>query len=175
MADLRVTGRLPDELVASTRSLLDRAFDGDFTDEDWEHALGGVHATLVENDVVMAHAAVVPRDVRINGRWFRAGYVEAVATHPDLHGKGLGSQVVDAITDIIRDRDELGVLSTGAQQFYERLGWERWRGRSTVLEDGEPRRTSDDDASLMVLRTRHSETVELDGEIACTARSGDAW
>ncbi|MCB0976056.1 MAG: GNAT family N-acetyltransferase [Acidimicrobiales bacterium] len=175
MADLRVTGRLPEELLTSTRALLDRAFDGDFTDEDWEHALGGVHATLVDDDVVVAHAAVVPRDIRIDGRWFRAGYVEAVAAHPDLHGKGLGSQVVDAIVDIIRDRDEVGVLSTGAQPFYERLGWERWRGSSAVLDEGGPRRTPEDDDSLMVLRTKHSATLALDGEIACESRPGDDW
>jgi hypothetical protein len=29
---------------ARIRTFLDEAFDGDFTDDDWEHALGGVHA-----------------------------------------------------------------------------------------------------------------------------------
>ena len=38
-----------DELAA-IRALLDEAFDGDFGDDDWEHALGGIHVLVHEGD-----------------------------------------------------------------------------------------------------------------------------
>ena len=174
MTDLRI-GKLPDELVGPTRDLLDRAFGGEFSDDDWDHAVGGVHAVLVDDGEVLAHASVVSRSIRVDGRWFEAGYVEAVAADPELHGHGLGSQVVDAVTDIIRDRDELGVLSTGAQRFYERLGWTRWQGTSWVVDGGGVHRTATDDDSLMVLRTGETIDLRVDGEIACLARAGDDW
>lgn len=175
MTDLRILGKLPADLVDPTRHLLDRAFGGEFSDDDWDHAQGGVHAFLADDDNVLAHASVVTRDIRIDGRWFRAGYVEAVACEPGMHGRKLGSQVVGAVTDIIQDRNELGVLSTAVHGFYERLGWERWQGTSWVLDGGGVHRTEDDDDGLMVLRTGPSAAVALDGEIACLARTGDHW
>lgn len=174
MTDLRI-GKLPDDLVGPTRALLDRAFGGEFSEDDWDHAVGGVHAILVADGVVLAHASVVSRSIRVDGRWYEAGYLEAVACDPDRHGHGLGSQVVDAVTDIIRDRDELGVLATGAHGFYERLGWTRWEGTSWVLDGGGVHRTADDDDALMVLRTGETADLRVDGEIACLARAGDDW
>ena len=46
------------------------------------------------------------------------------------------------------------MLGTGEQHFYERLGWERWAGRSFVRgTDGAVTATADEDPWLMVLRT----------------------
>ncbi|HET9437338.1 MAG TPA: hypothetical protein VFO64_03980, partial [Gaiellaceae bacterium] len=47
--------------LAEIRELLDAAFAGDFADEDWEHALGGVHLLLSEGDRLVGHASVVQR------------------------------------------------------------------------------------------------------------------
>ena len=40
------SGTLTSSLVKDIRALLDTAFEGDFTDHDWDHALGGVHVWL---------------------------------------------------------------------------------------------------------------------------------
>jgi aminoglycoside 2'-N-acetyltransferase I len=40
------TADLDARALEAARSLLDDAFDGDFSDHDWENALGGMH-TLV--------------------------------------------------------------------------------------------------------------------------------
>lgn len=175
MTDLRLLAELPDDLAAAVRNLLDRAFGGEFTDDDWSHALGGLHAVLVDGDEVLAHAALVPRELRIDGTWRHCGYLEAVATDPEHRGRGLGSQVVEALGDVIRDRDHLGALSTDAHHFYERLGWEPWEGSTWVLDGGGLHRTADEDDGIMVLRTSRSTDLDAGGELACQARRGDAW
>ena len=77
---LLTTGEASDDLLAQIRGLLEEAFAGHFSDEDWDNALGGWHAVVTEADGVVAHAAVVPRTLEVAGRPLRTGYVEAVAT-----------------------------------------------------------------------------------------------
>jgi tRNA(Ile)-lysidine synthase len=156
------------------RKLWDAAFDGGFTDEDAEHAYGGTHAIVREPaGEVLAHASVVPREIVVGDRVLRAGYVEAVATRPGHQRRGLASRAMVAIGEVVQEHYELGALSTSAHGFYERLGWERWRGPSYVITDGVRRRTPDEDDGVMVLRV----TGELDRiqPIACHDRPGDAW
>ncbi len=177
VADVRLvtTAELDRATMAASRRLMDLAFD-DFTDDDWGHALGGWHAVLGEGADVVAHAAVVLRTIVVGPREYRAGYVEAVAVHPVLQGQGLGSRVMAAVNDIVRTRFEIGALSTGEWHFYERLGWERWRGPVYVrARDGRLVRAVDEDESVMVLRGRAGSTIDLTSAIACDERAGDAW
>lgn len=37
------------------------AFAGDFTETDWEHTLGGMHALIWHHGAIIAHAAVIQR------------------------------------------------------------------------------------------------------------------
>ena len=55
------TGHLDGATLASVRALLDEAFDGDFGDDDWEHALGGMHALAFDGARLIGHGAVVQR------------------------------------------------------------------------------------------------------------------
>jgi len=161
---------------AAIRSLLDAAFAGDFSDDDWAHALGGTHALVEGEGTVVAHACVVPRDLDIGRQRVRAGYVEAAAVLPALQRTGLGTAVMRALSDTIEREFELGALSTGAPHFYERLGWERWRGPTWVRHPvtGLQRSPGDDD-SLMFLRTPASPPVDRFASLTCDARPGDAW
>jgi aminoglycoside 2'-N-acetyltransferase I len=172
-----VPSRALDERArGAIRALLDAAFGGDFSDDDWAHALGGTHALIVEDDAVLAHASVVPRLLVAGDRTFRAGYVEAVAVLPARQRTGLGSAVMRALGPIIERDAEIGALSTGEWHFYERLGWERWRGPTWVRHaDGRRERTPDDDGGLMILRTPQTAALDLSMPLTCDARPGDAW
>lgn len=170
-----VTADLTPAELRGIRALMDAAFD-DFTDDDLDHALGGTHWLIEEDGRPVAHASVVPRTLEVDGVAYRAGYLEAVAVTPARQRRRLGTRLVERATAHIRERYELGVLGTGEQPFYERLGWERWRGRSFVREpDGRTRHSADEDAWLMVLRTGRSAGVRLDGTLTCEARPGDDW
>src|SRR4051794_20393420 len=95
------------------RKLFDVAFGGRFDDSDWHHALGGIHVLLQIDGAPAAHAAIVERELHVDGTPLRTGYVEAVATRPDLQGTGLGTQVMRAAGAYLLEHFELGALSTG--------------------------------------------------------------
>jgi aminoglycoside 2'-N-acetyltransferase I len=173
--EVRSTGDLPPVLLAEIRTLVDAAFAGRFSDEDWTHGLGGRHVILTERGSVVAHASVVPRVLEVAGRPLRTGYVEAVATAPERQGSGLGTQAMAAVTGLVRQEYELGALSTGATGFYARLGWERWQGPTYVRHGARTVRTADEDDGIMVLRFGVSAAVDLTSSISCEARAGDDW
>jgi hypothetical protein len=80
------------------------------------------------------------------------------------------------ITDALRTQFDLGVLSTGAWHFYERLGWERWRGPTYVRgADGCLRRSEAEDDGVMVLRCARSQDIDSTASITCDERISDSW
>ncbi|HEY0889936.1 MAG TPA: GNAT family N-acetyltransferase [Nocardioides sp.] len=165
---------LDDGTVSALRRLWATAFDG-FSDDDADHAFGGVHVLLRDGSTVLAHASAVPRTIRVGEQAFATGYVEAVAALPGHQGCGLGTRVMRALEPELRRRWSFGVLATGAHGFYERLGWERWRGPSYVLTAQGPVRSLEEDDALMVLRFGPSRGADLSAAITCEDRPGDAW
>ncbi|HEV2006591.1 MAG TPA: GNAT family N-acetyltransferase, partial [Candidatus Limnocylindrales bacterium] len=151
------------------------AGDEGFSEDDWQHALGGVHFVLELDGAIVAHAAVVERALEVDGRPVRTGYVEAVATHPARQASGFGTKLMAAVDGYIRETFALGALGTGSHHFYERLGWETWRGPSFVRTASGIRRTPDEDAYILVLVTGSGPALDLDAEISCEWRPGDVW
>src|SRR5688572_24109874 len=99
------------------RKMLDGAFRR-FNDDDWQHALGGMHAVVREDGVIVSHAAVVPRTLVAADRRLAVGYVEAVASTEAVRGRGLARRAMEEINAIIRSTYDLGALSTGVWDFY---------------------------------------------------------
>jgi aminoglycoside 2'-N-acetyltransferase I len=168
--------------VAAIRAILVEAFGSDederFTDDDWDHAVGGLHFVLDVNGEVVTHASVVQRELHVDGRPLRTGYVEAVATAPHRQAAGFGSMVMTDVTAYIRQHFEIGALGTGRHRFYERLGWQTWRGPSFVrLEGGgADQGTPEDDGYILVLATPTSPPrLDLTAPISCEWRPGDVW
>jgi len=165
--------------LGQIRDLLWAAFppgEEEFSENDWQHAVGGQHFIAEIDGAIGSHAAVVRRELHVGGRPLRTGYVEAVATSPTLQRRGLGSAVMEAVNAHIREAYELGALGTGAHAFYERLGWQTWRGPTSVRADDGERRTPDEDGDILVLPTPTSPSpLDLDGPISCDWRPGDVW
>jgi aminoglycoside 2'-N-acetyltransferase I len=157
------------------RRLLEGAFSGDFTDEDWEHALGGWHVVVEDGGRPVAHAAVVRRQLTVGERVLDTGYVEGVGTAADRHGGGLGTLAMREVETIVRREFEMGALATGEHGFYARLGWERWRGLTYVRRGARLQRSPEEDDAIMVLRFGPSADVDVTTSIACPARRGDDW
>ena len=181
-ADVRLRRIHTDDLTAgeivSIRTLLVAAFSGDedgFDDADWEHALGGIHFLLEVDGEIVAHAAVVQREIHVGAHGLRTGYVEAVATAPAHQGRGFGTRLMADVTEYVSEGFDLGVLGTGRHHFYVRLGWSTWRGASSVRTAAGLRPTPDDDGFLLVLRTKTSPVLEGSEPISCDWRPGDVW
>ncbi|MGH2686359.1 MAG: GNAT family N-acetyltransferase [Actinomycetota bacterium] len=179
MAVRRVT---TDELtardLAALRDLVFDAFADDpeaFTDEDWQHALGGVHFVFEEAGAPVAHGSVIERELHTGDHRLSTGYVEAVATRRDLQGRGHGSTVMREVGEYIDRTFPLGALDTGVQAFYERLGWLIWKGPTFVRTESGMVRTAEDDGGVMVRLTPSSPELDLSAPLSCEWRPGDVW
>lgn len=169
------TADLDNETRDSARQLLIDAFEGRFGDDDWEHALGGMHALVYHHGALIAHAAVVLRRLQYDGTPLRTGYVEGVAVREDWRGQGLGAALMDGVEQVIRGAYRLGALSPSesARELYLDRGWLQWRGPTSVLAPRGPVRTPDDDGCVFVLPV--DVTVDPTADLVCDWRSGDVW
>ncbi|GHF24401.1 aminoglycoside 2'-N-acetyltransferase [Streptomyces mashuensis] len=179
MTDLRLahTSALSPAELAALRALLDDAFDGEFTDEDWDHTIGGLHALVLDGTELIAHGSLVQRRLLHGGHPLRTGYVEGVAVRADRRRAGHGSAVMAALEGALRRGGyQLGALGAAdeAVPLYEGRGWRLWRGPSGVLAPTGIERTPDEDGFLYVFPL-HGTPLDLDGELVCDWRPGDVW
>jgi aminoglycoside 2'-N-acetyltransferase I len=169
------TAQLGARDLVEVRALMDTAFDGGFADDDYEHALGGMHALVRDGRDLVAHGSVVMRRLLHDGRALRTGYVEAVAVRADRRRQGLGGLVMDAIEQVIRGGYQLGALSSSAMatDFYQGRGWQAWTGTTSVLGPDGPRRLPGEEDAIYVLPV--SARLTRGGDLACDWRGGDVW
>ncbi|BBY80855.1 GNAT family N-acetyltransferase [Mycolicibacterium pulveris] len=169
------TADLDNETREDARRMVMEAFGGEFTDADWEHSLGGMHALISDHGAVIAHGAVVQRSLLYRDTALRCGYVEGVAVREDWRGQGLAQAVMDALEQVLRGAYQLGALSVTEEgrRIYMARGWVPWQGPTSVLAPEGVTRTPDDDHALFVLPI----SVDLDptAEITCDWRDGDVW
>lgn len=158
--------------LAEVRGLCDVSFD-DFDPASWQHALGGTHALVRDDDgVLVAHGSLVLRRMRVGDRWQRCGWVEAVATHPDHRQRGHGHAVMAALETLAPGYDLLGLCSSDTGRvLYEARGWTLWCGPAAALTPQGIQDCPDED-SIYVLTTM---TVDVAGPIVCDWREGDVW
>ncbi|MGZ4110051.1 MAG: GNAT family N-acetyltransferase [Actinomycetota bacterium] len=161
----------------SMRALFDAAWpDGAYTADDWDNTTGGLHFVVELDGRLASHAAVVERELRTGRHRLRTGYVEAVATWPGLQRRGFATRAMRAANEHIAATYPLGGLDTDSPAFYERLGWELWRGPTSVRTAEGERRTPEEDGYVMILRTPGTPAdLDLDAPISCEWRRGDVW
>jgi aminoglycoside 2'-N-acetyltransferase I len=172
------TSELAPREIATLRRMMTAAFEykgGTFDGADWQHAIGGVHVLVEDGREILSHGSLIERRLEIGGMPVRSGYVEAVATWPDHQHRGYGTLVMREIGDLIRADYGVGALSTATPAFYERLGWELWRGPTGVRTPRGVEQTPDDDGGIMILHTPTSPPLDLSAPIVCEWREGDVW
>jgi aminoglycoside 2'-N-acetyltransferase I len=177
VAELRTahTADLDPATIKAARGLLDETFHGEATEADWEHALGGVHALVCDGPVLIGHASVIQRRLLHQGRALRAGYVEAVAVHPDRQGEGHGAALMGALERVLHGAYDLGALGSTDEGagFYTARGWKLWQGPSSALTPTGIRPTPEADGCLYVFEL--AVPLDLAGELTCDWRDGDVW
>jgi len=157
----------------SLRALLFDAFEGDFSQEDWEHTNGGLRFLGYLGAELVAHGSVIKRNVRIDEEDLKIGYVEGLAVAPLYWRRGFGSKLMSEITSYCKTEFRICMLSTGEKDFYRKLGWLDFEGESYVFRNGVEVRTADEDEGLMYL-PRSVGSLGL-AKVVCDAREGDDW
>jgi aminoglycoside 2'-N-acetyltransferase I len=131
------------------------------------HLLGRVEGSLV------THAMWVTRMLQpASLEPLRTAYLEAVATDPAHQRRGHASALLRRLPEEIADFD-LAALCPSDAAFYQRLGWEAWRGpllirRGRVLE-------ATPDETVMVLRLPRTPPLDLDEPLSAEWRRGELW
>jgi aminoglycoside 2'-N-acetyltransferase I len=173
--DVRHTASLGDAEIRTIRALLDDAFDGGISDDDLEHALGGMHALVWQEQELVAHGSVIMRRLLHQGRALRTGYVEAVGVRRDLQRRGYGNVVMAALEQIIRGAYEIGALgaSEKAGSLYAARGWRLWAGTTSVMTPAGIERTPEDEDAIYVFPV--TAALTWTGDLACDWRNGDVW
>jgi aminoglycoside 2'-N-acetyltransferase I len=168
------TADLSDGSAAAIRELLDLAF-GKVPEDTYQNVLGGVHALLVEDGMLIGHASVVQRRMLHGGQALRTGYIEGVAVRADRRRRGHGGTLMSALERIVRAGYQLGALgaSDDGAQLYVSRGWQRWCGPLAALTPDGIHRTPDKAGAIYVLPV--SVPVDLSGELVCDWRPGSVW
>lgn len=176
MTELRIvhTADLEPSLRTAMRALLYATFDR-FTEDALDHALGGLHALVLDGGELVGHGSVVQRRLLHGGRALRTGYIEAVAVRADQRRRGHGAAMMAELERVVRSAYQLGALgaSPAGARLYAARGWQLWRGPSSTLTPDGIRRTEDKDGAIWVLPV--SEPVDTSGELIADWRAGALW
>jgi aminoglycoside 2'-N-acetyltransferase I len=169
------TADLDAATLEAARGLLEAVFEGDFAPDDWEHALGGVHALVWEDGDLVGHGSVIQRRLLHGGRALRAGYVECVGVLAGRRRRGHGAALMAALERVIRRAYDVGALGSTdeAAAFYAARGWRPWQGPTWAMTPDGLVRTEDEDGAIHVLEV--GVPLDLSGALACDWRDGDVW
>jgi aminoglycoside 2'-N-acetyltransferase I len=136
---------------------------------------GGWHFLAYHYDELVAHAVVTTRWLQPESQpLLKTAYVDAVATLPAYQGLGYGSAVMRQLAGEIGNEYVIGCLETERETFYERLGWEVWRGPlAGRSEDGlipTPHQTG-----IMILRLSRTPALDLDKGLTIECQPDRIW
>lgn len=132
-----------------------------------------VHLLARQSGVLVSHAAWVTRWLQVNeGALLQTAYVEAVATAPEHQRRGFGSAVMRRVVTHLDDFD-IAALSPSEHAFYERLGWELWRGQLAVrTRDG---LLATPEEEVMIYRLPRTPQLSLTELLTVEWREGEVW
>jgi aminoglycoside 2'-N-acetyltransferase I len=135
---------------------------------------GGRHFLGRRGRELVSHAVVTTRWAQPAGHDpLKTAYVDAVATLPARQGRGWGTAVMRALGAGVDDY-EIACLQTDKVGFYDRLGWEVWRGELAGRGDTGLIPTPDQQG-VMVLRLPQTPALDLDGQLSIEAQPDRIW
>ena len=130
-----------------------------------------LHVLACDGDSLVGHACWT-------GRWLQpeglpplhTAYVDAVATEPAHQGRGIGAAVMHRFAREATGYQLQALSSTQEAGFYERLGWERWRGPLAVRTAQGLQPTPDD--TVLIRRTVTTPALDLTTRLIADDRGG---
>jgi aminoglycoside 2'-N-acetyltransferase I len=135
---------------------------------------GATHVLGYFQNILVSHALWVTRWLQVDDApALRTAYVEAVATEPAYQRRGFATAIMQRLAQEIQDFD-LAALSPFSAEYYQRLGWELWRGPLLIRQDGALIPTPDDE-EVMIMRLPNTPPFELTARLSAEWREGELW
>ena len=161
------------EIIALSEAAYQEGFSHLF-----EQLPGSVHILARgEDGTLVSHAEFVPRWLQAAGHGMRTAYVEAVATAPGHQRRGLATAVLQRLGEVVAADPawQLAALSPSDAPFYERRGWELWRGPLAIRRDGHLEPTPDDEQVMIQRLPRTPATLDTTVLLTAEWREGELW
>jgi aminoglycoside 2'-N-acetyltransferase I len=135
---------------------------------------GGRHVLAYDGSRLVSHAVATTRWAQPDGHDpLKTAYIDAVSTLPAYQGRGYGSAAMRRLAAEVDDY-EIGCLQTDKPGFYDRLGWELWRGPlAGRTEEGLV--PTPDQQGVMVLRLRATPSLDLDAGLSIEQQPSRFW
>ena len=171
---IRHTRQLDAIARATIVELCTAAHQADFSRLFYYLPADGLHFIAYFDEQIVSHAVVTTRWVQPE-RWptLRTAYVDTVATLPAYQRRGYGSAVMRELTANI-SAYSIACLKTDRMDFFERLGWQRWRGPRAGRTGNELIPTPDQQ-NIMILRVAKTPPLDLDRLLTIETQAGRTW
>ena len=136
---------------------------------------GGWHFLAYREEQLVSHALVTTRWLQPEGLpELKTAYIDAVATLPAVQGQGHASALLRQMAKDIDGEYVIACLETERTTFYERLGWEVWRGPLAGRgKDGLI--PTPDQTGIMILRLSQTPSLDLDRGLTIEDQGGRIW
>jgi aminoglycoside 2'-N-acetyltransferase I len=156
-------------IIAFCNRAFEEELEGWFTTfADSTHVLG------YQAGVLISHALWVTRWLQVDkGPLLRTAYVEAVATEKAFRRLGYAAAIMKRLEEAIQGY-ELGGLSPFSVSYYERLGWELWRGPLYIRTENGTIPTPNDE-QVMILRLPKTPALNVNVSLSAEWRDGELW
>lgn len=136
---------------------------------------GGWHFLAFQSEQLVSHAMVTTRWLQPEDQpLLRTAYIDAVATLSAAQGHGHGSTLMRHLARKIDPEYVIGCLETEVVEFYEKVGWEIWRGplagrseQGLIPTPGQK--------GIMVLRLSQTPALNLDSMLTIECQDGRIW
>jgi aminoglycoside 2'-N-acetyltransferase I len=175
-----ITSARTEDLIEETRHAIIELCVEAHQEQDFRNLFsyvpsGAWHFLGYRSKELVAHAMVTTRWLQPEGfPLLKTAYIDAVSTLPKYQGYGYGSILMRRLADEIDREYTVACLETDRESFYERLGWETWRG--PLAGRGEHGLIpTPDQHGIMVLRLSKSPPLDLNSTLTIECQTGRIW
>lgn len=134
------------------------------------------------NGSLVSHALWITRWLQVDTKpLMRTAYIEMVATNHAYRNRGFATAIMNCVAQEIQNQVstpaqfDLAALSPFSIAYYQRLGWEAWRGPLFVRTDNDGLLASPEDEEVMILRLPNSPDLDLDAPLSIEWREYEPW
>ncbi len=171
---IRRTRELDALARATLVELCTAAHQADFSHLFYELPADGLHFIAYLDEQIVSHAVVTTRWLQPERRpILRTAYVDTVATLPAYQRRGYGSAVMEELAANMSAYD-IACLKTDRLIFFERLGWQRWRG-PRAGRAGRELIPTPAQQNIMILRLARTPPLDLERLLTIETQAGRLW